>query len=101
MTQPDWKAQAETLFFDQHQKIKAIAAALGKSTVSVSKHLNSLPRYQATRTQRQQDKPNRTDYFREQKQRKRKEQAAGHVPYETIKREHEIAVRILSSEKYY
>ena len=108
----NWKSEAESFYFTSGWSIARISEAIGVSTVSISKHLNSLPHYTAERERRKAQNQSRTEYFRDYK-RKSREEAKGKtltvtackinygVCADTIRREHETAVRILSRERHF
>ena len=112
MRPANWKSKAEAMFFTSGWSIARISEAIGVSTVSVSKHLNSLPHYTAERERRKAQNQSRTEYFRDYKRKCRDETkgkaltaAAYKINYgvcaDTIRREHETAVRILSRERHF
>ncbi len=97
-----WKIQAETLFFKEHRKINDICPAVGRTRKYVSAHLQGCAGYaeeKRYREKRQEEKRRR--YRREWDRTNRGCRTAdGPVTAETMRREHDVAVRILSSERY-
>jgi len=100
MNSNDWKHQAESLYFEQGKNIAQISGLIGVSTVSISKHLNSLPHYKPEASRRKEANKDRRDYYREYKRKTR-----GCINYnicrETLKRDHFTAVGILSRERFF
>jgi len=96
----DWRHQAEVSFFSEGKTIVKTAQQLGVSARSVSAYLNSLPHYPAEVERRKEANRNRTDYYREHKRAKRKSLEVP-ITGESLRQEHETAVRILSREKFY
>lgn len=97
----DWKQAAEKLYFDQGYTLTQISHQMGVSVASVSKHLNTLPGYQAEKLNRQAKNQDRTAYYRNQKRAKRAQQRYQTVTTETIKHEHHIASLVLSKERFF
>ena len=98
----DWKTRAETLFFREHRKINDICLAVGRTRKYVSSYLRGCAGYaeeKRYRERRQEEKRRR--YRREWDRTNRGCRTAdGPVTAETMRREHDVAARILSSERY-
>ena len=101
MLPKDWKQQAEKLYFEDNKTIVKISSIMGISKVSISKHLNSLPRYKAEKASRKEQNKDRSKYYIEYKRTSRFNNRYNVVTAGTIKREHEVAVKILSSERFF
>lgn len=94
----DWKKEASTLFFGQGKSLVEIAALTGISRKTVSSYLQSLPGYTAERERRKaENRKRRKEYQKEWDRRHRRYSV---VNAETMRREHDLAVLILSREKY-
>lgn len=96
-----WKQEAERLFFDSKMSIVDIETAIGVSRKSISGHLRSHPDYDRERQDRKAANAEaRTEY-----KRKWDRQHRCTIPMsptaESIRREHELAVRELSAERYH
>lgn len=98
MKQTDWKNEAAQLFFGQGKSLVDIADLTGVSRKTLSFYLQTLPGYTAERERRKEEnKRKRKEYQREWDRKNRRYTA---VNAETMRREHELAVLILSREKY-
>jgi len=96
-----WKNQAETLFFIEKKQIKEISSLTNVSIRSISKHLNTLPHYAKEVERRKATNQDRREYFRKNKRKNRASKSHLAITGESLRREHEQAVRVLSSEKFY
>ncbi len=98
----DWKEMSETLFFRDHMKIGDICRRVGRTRKYVSGHLQGCSGYGAEkqyRKSRQEEK--RRQYQAEWNRSRRRESfASGDVTADTLRQEHDVAARILSSERY-
>lgn len=95
-----WKEQAAALFFDGKKNINQISDELHVSRQSVSGHLKTLPGYEEEKEARKiANRARRREYKRE-KNRQYREEYRSRVTAETMRREHDIAVMLLSHEKY-
>ncbi|MDD3137703.1 MAG: hypothetical protein PHX08_01860 [Lachnospiraceae bacterium] len=95
-----WKEQAKHLFFDLNYTIIQVADEIKISRQTVSGFLKTLPEYEdEIRTRKEKSKNNRKEYKKEKNREYRCQRSA--VTQETMRREHEVAVMILSHEKYY
>lgn len=82
------------------KSIVDIEDEIGVSRKSISAHLRSRPAYDLERNRRKAaNAESRTEYKREW-DRKNRPFSPGPVTQDTIRREHEMAVAILSREKY-
>ncbi len=99
----EWKKEAETLFFDHKLNINQISDILGLSRKSISGYLSLLPAYQMEREERKKiNKQRRKEYKREwDRSHRAANTLSAKITEDDIKREHEVAVRILSAEKYH
>ena len=97
----NWKPEAERLFFIERKKIGEIAALIGVSRRSVSGYLHNHPGFAADRADRKKDQEeHRREYQREWDRSHRLYTGAGPVTADTMRQEHDVAVLILSREKY-
>ena len=96
-----WKKRTEELFFKDKKSIKEISEMIGISRQSISGYLKQHPDYQKERSERKvRNAANRKEYKKE-KNRQYREDYRSTVTAETMKREHELAVMLLSHEKYH
>lgn len=97
-----WKEQAEIMFFEEHMSVSDICMVVRKTRKYVSGHLQGCEGYEQERQYRKSlQKEKRKEYQREWDRNNRgREYSAGGVTADTMRREHDIAVRILSSERY-
>ena len=90
----DWREDAKRLYYEEHLKIVTVSDLVGKSRQTVSSYLQALPEWE-----------NEQEYRRLESNKRRKRQKRFwemlHRTEPNLKREHEIAVRILSREKYH
>lgn len=102
-----WQPQAEALFFMGHNLINDIAVSLGKSRETISRYLCKHPDYQKERVYRKERSADKRMQYqrawdaanRSASARVTAEDRYGEVTAETIRIEHDIAVRILSRER--
>lgn len=89
-----WQQEARHLYFEQHLKIITVSEMVGKTRQTVSSYLKSCPEWDCE-----------TEYRKLESQKRRKNQKRFWDMLNrcepNLKREHEIAVSILSREKYY
>lgn len=97
----DWKTTARKLFFDEKKSINEIVEEIGVSRQSVSGYLKTVPGYQQERVDRKALNAVKRKEYKKDKNRQYREDYRSRVTSETIKREHDIAVMILSHEKYH
>ena len=94
MSYKEWQKDARRLFFEQHMKITVISELVGKTRQTVSGFLQSQPEWN-----------NEQAFRKEESAKRRKKQKKFydmlHRSEPNLLREHEIAVRILSAEKYH
>lgn len=96
-----WRTAAEKLFFEQKKSINEVSKETGVSRQSVSGYLKMLPGYQEERKKRKADNAVKRKEYKREKNRQYREDYRNKVTSETIKREHDMAVMILSHEKYH
>lgn len=97
----DWKQRAEALFYVGKKSILEIETKLGVSRKSISGHLRNTEGYEQERSRRKEENAaKRKNYQRDWDRRNRGCFSAGPVTADTIRREHDVAVLILSREKY-
>jgi hypothetical protein len=96
-----WKQQAEALFFSDHMKISVIADVVRVTRQTVSAHLSCHEKYKSEMDYRKtQSAKARKEYQRQWDRDNRPSNISHKITAESLRREHETAVRILSSEKY-
>lgn len=100
--QIDWREQAKALFFIDHLGIKEISILIRKSRETVSRYITECEGYQDEMAFRKvQSAENRKEYQRNWDRSNRSQRYSNTaISKDTIKREHEIAVKVLSSERY-
>lgn len=96
-----WKIKVEKLFFDQKKSIGEIVLLTGLSRQSISGFLNSHPGYAGERERRKEENAKKRKDYKCEKNRQYREAYRNSVTAETMKREHELAVMLLSHEKYH
>ncbi len=94
----NWHEQASSMFKSGEKTINDIAAELGLSRKTVSKYINSLP-CSVIEDAKNIRKSINVDKRKEQK--KAYKDKTSEVQKAQLKRQHEIDVMILSSEKYF
>ena len=99
----EWKKEAEKYYFRHHMKISEIVELTGISRQSISEHLKGCPGYKAEKERRKKENKVRRKEYKKEKQRAYREEASitMQITGESLRREHDIAVMILSHEKYY
>ena len=94
MVDKKWQQEAVNLYFERHMKIVDVAKCVQKTRQTVSYFLQTQPEW---------DKEQ--EFRKEESAKRRKKQKEFwdklHRTEPNLKREHEIAVRILSAEKYH
>lgn len=90
----EWQVNARRLYFKKHLKIVTVSEMVRKSRQTVSSYLQTLPEWEAEQEYR------RLESIKRRKSQKRFWDML-HRTEPNLKREHEIAVSILSREKYY
>lgn len=96
----DWKERARQLFFDEKKNINQIAEETGISRQSISGYLKTLPGYEEEKEARKSGNRLRRKEYKREKNRQYREEYRSRVTAETMRREHDIAVMLLSHEKY-
>lgn len=95
----EWQRQAEALFFIDRLGICEIAEIVHKSRETVSRYITACDGYADEMTARKKwSTENRKEYQRQWDRENR--HRYNNIGGETMKREHEIAVMILSHEKF-
>ncbi len=95
-----WRDQAATLFFDEKKNINQISDEIHVSRQSVSSYLKTLPGYEDEKEARKNANRVRRKEYKVEKNRQYREEYRSRVTAETMRREHDIAVMLLSHEKY-
>lgn len=96
-----WKKEAEKLFFDEKRSINEISKLTGISRQSISGFLNTHEGYVKERERRKAENAKKRKVYKREKNRQYREDFKSAVTAETIRREHELAVMLLSHEKYH
>lgn len=94
-----WREKAKKLYFLEKKTITDIAKELGKSRKTISLFLNSTKNIQEEKQKRKELSQKKKKEAKAAKRRNRSR--TGEIHPGILKREHEIAVQILSREKYY
>ena len=97
----DWKDQAADMFFNNQKSIDDISKHTGKSRQSVSGYLKQLPGYQDEKRRRKAENQDRRKVYKREKQREYRSSIPMEATTDTIRREHDIAVMLLSRERFY
>lgn len=96
----EWKRQAKALFFIDRLDIKEIAFIVHRARETVSRFLNDCEGYEAEMAMRKkQSAKNRKEYQRNW-DRENRSSKTGDITGDSLKREHDQAVRILSRERF-
>ncbi len=96
----EWKTQASALFFIDHLNIKTIAEVVMRKRETVSRYLNGCEGYGKEMAFRKiQSRKRRRDYQANWDKANRPERYRC-VSGDTIRAEHETAVKILSKERF-
>lgn len=96
----DWKREAEVLYFDKHLKINTISEMLGITRQHIGKHLMNCDGYKKEKDMRKRETKKKQREKRKEYDYIRRNHINTEITKETIFREHETAVRILSHERY-
>lgn len=96
-----WKEEAREYYFDSHMSINDIAAYTGVSRQSISAFLKTCDGFREEKERRRDDNRERRRAYKRDKARQYRKAVPMQVTGETLRREHEIAVSILSHEKYH
>lgn len=94
----EWKEKTKELYFIEHKKITEISALLGKTRKTISTFLSTQQGFEEEKGRRKaanQDK--RAEYKKDWEKKRNKSNL---VEGALLRRQHEIDVRVLSSEKY-
>lgn len=101
MRNTQWKKQAVFLFFVEKKNLVDISQTVGVSRRSVGEYLGGLSGYANEKADRaKNNRVNRKKYQRNWKRLHCSDRYTA-VTSETLRREHEVAVTILSHEKHY
>lgn len=96
----NWKTEAIRCFFDKKLNIQEISDVLKISRKSVAKHLKDQPGYVAEKEQRKINNAKKRKEYKRNWDRDNRPSRYSLVSGDTMRREHELAVSILSHEKY-
>lgn len=96
----EWKQKAYQMYFEKHMKINEIANEVGITRQQIAKYLKSFSLFEIEKENRkkaslERHKESKKKYDREKRQR------YSVINDETVRAEHEEAVRCLSREKYH
>lgn len=95
----DWKERASQLFFLEGKSIGETAEETGVSRQSVSAYLKNCPGFEEEKERRKTVNQMRRRAYKREKNREYREAYSMRVTPETMRREHEIAVMLLSHER--
>lgn len=94
-----WQEEAKKLYFIDHKKIIEIAELLGKTRKTISTFLSKQEGFQEEKARRKiKNREKRKEYKIDWE--KRKKQERSFIEASSLKRQHEIDVRVLSADKY-
>lgn len=96
----NWREQVTALFYEDRNSISEIQNITGISRKSISAHLRTTAGYEEERKRRREKKAEMRKQYKRDWDRDHRSARYSSVTSETIKREHEVAVMILSHEKY-
>lgn len=97
----NWKERAKALFLVEKLNISQTADIVGVSRQTVSKHIKSLPEYEAEAVRRKEQSRMDRATYKNAWQRKRRNTISHEITGDTLRREHEQAAIELSREKYH
>ncbi|MGL4790980.1 MAG: hypothetical protein ACRCW1_06165 [Anaerotignaceae bacterium] len=100
MTISEWKDKARELFFEKGYSIRKISEEINISRRSISKHLNSLQGYKEEHNNRKALNKEKRKEYKNNWDKKNRPNRYTTITADTMKKEHEKAVSILSHEKY-
>lgn len=95
----DWKKQAAEMYFGG-SSINDIAGYTEKSRQSVSGYLKILPGYEEEKERRRKGSLDKRKEYKREKNKAYRAASYNEVTADTMKREHEVAVMLLSHERY-
>lgn len=94
-----WKEEAKRLYFVEHKKITEIAEMVGKTRKTISTFLSTQKSFEKEKERRKtENKEKRTQYKKDWEKNRRSERSF--IEAACLKRQHEIDVMVLSSERY-
>lgn len=95
----NWKKQAAEMYFGGNS-INDIASYTGKSRQSVSEYLKTLPGFTEEKERRKMENRDKRKEYKREKNKSYRAFSCGEVTADTMRREHEVAVMLLSHERY-
>ena len=96
-----WREEAEHYYFECHWTYNEIEIQIGVSRKSIAEYIKTCPKFTDEITHRQEDqKEFRKAYQREWDRKHRKMSIPMGVTEDTLRREHDQAVKELSLERY-
>lgn len=96
-----WKQQAVFLFFVEKKSVVEISDSLKISRKTIGNYLNSLPGYQTERQRRKADNAVKRKEYQRIWDREQRSERYTRVDGDSLRREHELAVLLLSRDKYF
>lgn len=96
----DWRLRTKALFFVDKKSIAEISRIIGVSRQSVSAYLKALAGYEEERERRKKENAEKRAFYRKQWDRANRPERYSSITAETIRQEHETAVRILSRDRH-
>ncbi len=97
----DWKQCVFEMYFGKHMEIVDISRAVGRSRQHVSRYLRQFTQFAVEKEWRKkQNRIKRNESKKQWDREHRKRFTVPAVDSESLRREHDEAVRVLSHEKY-
>jgi len=96
-----WRELAHEYYFESHLQIKDIEMLIGVSRQSISAYLKTCKEFREEKERRKDRNRERRREYKAEKNREYRRMVPMGITQETVQREHEMAVRELSRERYH
>lgn len=95
-----WQERAKALFFMEKKSIKEISRIISKSEKAIQNYFKKLPEYKKEKEKRKRANRQKRKEYQKQWDKENREDRYHCINGESLKREHDVAARILSAERY-
>ena len=95
-----WQERAKALFFMEKKSIKEISKTILKSEKSIYSYFKNLPEYKSEKEKRKKVNYKKRKEYQRQWDRQNRADRYHCINGESMKREHDVAARILSRERH-
>ena len=95
-----WQERVKALFFMEKKSIREISIMLLKSEKSIYSYLKKLPEYKQEKEKRKKANSQKRKEYQKQWDRQNRTERYHCINGESMKREHDVAARILSRERH-